>query len=520
MLAELERRMENDVELSSLSVPNGIPCDAQTIENHRKFFELVHDLASPLRAALGATDIPPVLADYRELVEIGRGGMGIVYRAQHIKTLRTDAIKVIRPDRLASVASDRVNQLKYRFEQESRLAARVAHEYIVPVYQVGEIDGQVWFSMLYVDGPSLHEVSHGKSIAPEKAARIMECIARAVDVVHRSGILHGDIKPQNILIERETDRPLISDFGLAEFECISSERIGLSIAGTPSYMAPELALAALSGEDTDGAASRRSVSSDIYSLGATLWSVLAGCSPCHEGRTQQQQLTDVVLRNMRFESNQGDCIPMGLRRICRKCLEVEPSARYASAAEVANELTAWLNRPSWNRHFPGLRQLLVTVVAPVLAFSGLLVSYLLRSNAHESWIWLAMLWGYGPLFATFFASQRTNQATDPARRELWSVWVGHLCASLACLVACRIIFHDDTIRTISVFYPCWAAISSVTFFAKSGNFWIAYRWFGVAWSLAAIVLTIDPLLSPTIFGVFAAITCVVTALGDRAFDEH
>jgi serine/threonine protein kinase len=385
---------------------------------------------------------------------------------------------------------------------------------------VGEIDDQVWFSMFYVDGLSLHELSNEKSLAPEKAVRIMECIARAVDAVHRRGILHGDIKPHNILIERETDRPLISDFGLAEFDSVSSDSIGMSIAGTPAYMAPELAMAALSGASFDETASSRSVSSDVYSLGATLWSVLAGCSPCNEGRTQHQQLADVVAKKLRFHGKPMDCIPIGLQQICKKCLDFEPSARYCSAAEVANDLAAWLDRPNWNRHFPGLRQLLVTVVAPVLALSGFLVSFLLQMNTHEAWIWLAMLWGYGPLFATFLASQRSNSATDPARRELWSVWIGHFCASIACLTAFRILNPFDTIRTVAFFYPCWAAISSVTFFAKSGNFWIEYRWFGVAWSLAAIVLTINPLLSPAIFGVFAAITCVVTARGDRAFDEQ
>ena len=290
------------------------------------------------------------------------------------------------------------------------------------------------------------------------------------------------------------------------------------MAGTPAYMAPELAKAALSETVTDDVASIRSVSSDIYSLGATLWSALAGYSPCYEGRTQQQQLEDVVSRNMLFAGKKIECIPRGLDRICQKCLEFEPSARYHSAAEMAGDLAVWLNRPSWNRHFPGLRTLLVMVVAPVLATSGILVTLLLQTKVNEGWIWLAMLWGYGPLFATFSASQRSSQATEAARRELWSVWIGHCCASIACLTACRILSPGGPIRTVAIFYPCWAAIST-TFFAKSGSFWMAYRWFGVAWSLAAIVLTIDPLLSPTIFGVFAAITCVVTARGDKAFDE-
>ncbi len=519
MLVEFERQIENDAASSDSQRLEWPLLDAVNFEQHKKLFQIIDDLASPIRTALCIAESPPTISDYCELEEIGRGGMGVVYRAKHVKTLRTDAIKVIRPDRLANVDPERAMQLRYRFEQESRLAARVAHQHIVPVYQVGEMETGIWFSMLYVDGPTLHECSNVKSLTPEKTARVIECIARAVETVHRHGILHGDIKPHNILLERETERPLISDFGLAEFETLRPDGYASGIAGTPAYMAPELAMAALSRVGSNDAGSIRSVSSDIYSLGATLWSALAGCSPCYEGRNQQEQLEDVVSRNMIFAGTKIECIPLGLERICQKCLEFEPSARYHSAAELANDLAVWLNRPSWNRHFPGLRTLLVLVVAPVLASSGILVSFLLRMEVNEVWIWLAMLWGYGPLFATFSASQRSSQATEAARRELWSVWIGHCCASIACLTACRILSQDDPIRTVEIFYPCWAAISSVTFFAKSGNFWIAYRWFGVAWSLAAIVLTIDRLFSPTIFGIFAAITCVVTARGDKAFDE-
>jgi hypothetical protein len=520
ILAELERRIENDTSSLESIQPASSRFDAALVEEHKKRFEWIDDLAAPIRTALYHSETPPQISDYCEFREIGRGGMGVVYRAEHLKTLRTDAIKVIRPDRLASVDSQRAVHLRNRFKREWELAGRVSHEHIVPVYQVGELESGMWFSMLYVDGPTLHECTHGQSWTPEKIARTMECISRAVAAVHRRGILHGDIKPHNILIERETDRPLISDFGLAEFDSLHSDGHSLGIAGTPAYMAPELASAALFGVGSEEAASIRSVSSDIYSLGATLWSALAGRSPCHEGRTQQQQLEDVVSRNMLFTGKQIGCIPVGLDRICQKCLELKPTERYQSAVELADDLAAWLSRPSWNRHFPGLRLLLVLVVAPVLAASGILVSYLLYAEVNEAWIWLAMLWGYGPLFATFWASQRSSRTNNPARRELWSIWIGHFCASIACLTACRILSQGDTRRTVDIFYPCWAAITSVIFFAKSGNFWVAYRWFGVAWSIAAVVMTIDPILSPTIFGALAAISAVATARGDREFSEQ
>ncbi|MCC6511047.1 MAG: serine/threonine protein kinase, partial [Pirellulaceae bacterium] len=176
----------------------------------------------------------------------------------------------------------------------------MAHEHIVPVYQVGETDDRPWFSMQWVNGCSLHELTRDSRISPERVARYIAQIARAVDVVHRHGILHGDIKPQNILIEIPTDRPMISDFGLAGLDAASAITSEVGIAGTPAYMAPELAAATLNRRTEDDIAACRSVSSDVYSLGATLWAALSGCSPCYENRTPREQLTDVATGNVRF----------------------------------------------------------------------------------------------------------------------------------------------------------------------------------------------------------------------------
>ncbi len=192
--------------------------DPRFDENTLTPMRIVDELAAPVRSAIAAVDAPPRLQDYEELTEIGRGGMGVVYRALHKKTQRQDAIKVIRHDRLAGMSSETVKLMQLRFQQESKLAARVAHEHIVPIYQVGEIDERPWFSMQLVDGASLRDLTCDGEIAPERVAGYIESIARAIDVIHRHGIIHGDIKPQNILIERETERPLISDFGLADFE--------------------------------------------------------------------------------------------------------------------------------------------------------------------------------------------------------------------------------------------------------------------------------------------------------------
>ncbi|MGB4741292.1 MAG: serine/threonine-protein kinase, partial [Fuerstiella sp.] len=334
LLADLERLAEtrnSSRRTGSQDAPS--ISDSAASSEHQRLYMFVDELASPIRAALVADEAPPILPEYGELEEVGRGGMGIVYRSTHQKMQRVDAIKVIRPDRLTGVSFDAVKQMQNRFEREVRLAAYVAHEHIVPVYQVGEIDGCPWFSMQFVIGTTLNELSKpdvsntsqvpsplevlkSEVPVPERMAGYIEKIARAVDAVHRHGILHGDIKPHNILIETETDRPLLSDFGLAEFDACDASMTSTGVAGTLAYMAPELAQAAKRNASPDEIAANRSVSSDVYSLGATLWAALTGRSP-------------------READGFPSTLPVELLRICQKSMAEDPSSRHASAKEFA-----------------------------------------------------------------------------------------------------------------------------------------------------------------------------------------
>lgn len=490
----------------------------EAVAEHYRLYNLIEHLAAPVRLALGADNSPPELSEYERLEEIGRGGMGVVYRGLHRKLRRLDAIKVIRPDRLTGISPESVRQMQYRFERELRLAAYVAHENIVPVYQVGEVDGRPWFSMQFVEGISLQELCGNASVAPQQIAVVMEKIARAVNTVHRHGVLHGDIKPHNILIERETNRPLITDFGLAEFDLcfelqgdeIQEDSASDYIAGTPAYMAPELLNAAMQQAGSQEVAIVRSVSSDIYSLGATLWATLTGRSPLE---FRDAQVT-VDSRSSR--------LPQELLKICQKSMSENPALRHQSAQEFADELAQWLNRPRWNQYFPGLRNLLWMIVAPCLLISNLTVWTLMREQAAEFWIWSIIFAGYAPLFAVFFRSQRIHLSSDSARRELWSIWIGHAVGAAACMISLRILLAQDLSRMIPAFYCAWAAITSVVLFAKSGNFWTGYRWIGIGWSGIAVSMALVPEISPILFGCAAAMTCIVIARGDKAFagDEH
>lgn len=492
--------------------------EPDSLNEHARLYTWIDDLAAPIRGAITGFESTPELLDYEGLTEIGRGGMGVVYSGRHKGTQRLDAIKIIRPDRLLSEASGQGAELRQRFERESRLAARVAHEHIVPVYQVGENETGPWYSMQLVDGPSLHELCIERPLPAERAVCYVERIARALDTVHRHGVLHGDIKPHNILIEDDSDRPMLTDFGLGDLIIGESGRAQESVAGTLSYMAPEIAQAALS-NSTDGVAAARSVSSDVYSLGVTLWFALTGQSPCSEVESPRNRLQEIAAGRTALDQMDTLSVPIELARICIKCQAVDPDDRYRSAGELADALRDWQSHLSWNQHFPRLRILLWSVLAPLLALSGGAVWWLRNIGASESWLWFAALIGYAPVFYTIVASQQSGHESDRARRELWSHWTGHAVGSIGCLIALRIALHPDRLRALELFYPCWAAISAVTFFAKSGNFWAGYRRVGFLWTGLAPVLAFASDISPVLFGVCAAATCVAIALGDSAFQK-
>lgn len=509
-LLALERAAEQQTVVTS---------ESDEFSEHARLYSWIDNLAAPIRTAITGLESTPELPEYDDLKEIGRGGMGVVYSGRHKGTQRLDAVKIIRPDRLIAGTSDLDTELRQRFERESRLAARVAHEHIVPVYQVGECEDGPWYSMQLVDGPSLYELCSERPLSTEHAVRYVERIARALDTVHRHGVLHSDIKPHNILIENDSDRPLLTDFGLGDLIIGESRHAQESAAGTLSYMAPEIAQAALA-NSSDGVAAARSVSSDVYSLGVTLWFALTGHSPCSTVDDPRNKLQEIAAGRTKLGRMDALTVPVELARICIKCQAIDPTDRYRSAGDLADALRDWQSRPSWNQHFPRLRVILWSVLAPLLALSGGAVWWLRSIDASEPLLWLAALIGYAPLFYTIVASQQSGHESDRARRELWSLWTGHAAGSIGCLIALRLACHPDHLRALELFYPCWAAISAVTFLAKSGNFWAGYRQVGLLWVILTPLLALAPVLNPLLFGISAAATCVTIALGDSAFRSN
>jgi WD40 repeat protein len=259
--------------------------------------------------------------DYELLSEIARGGMGVVYKARQVSLDRIVALKMILGGQLASADDVR------RFHQEANAAANLDHPNIVPIYEVGEHDGQHYFSMKFIDGGSLAGGKPGQ----RRAAELLVKVAQAVHHAHQRGILHRDLKPSNILIDGRGE-PQVTDFGLAR-RIQGDNKLTQSgaIVGTPSYMAPEQA----SGQKG------LSVSCDVYALGAVLYELLTGRPP-FRADSPLDTLLQVLEREPEPPRRSEPAIDRDLETICLKCLQKEPHRRYASAEALAEDLRRWL----------------------------------------------------------------------------------------------------------------------------------------------------------------------------------
>jgi serine/threonine-protein kinase len=270
--------------------------------------------------------LPRDFGKYELVDEIGRGGMGVVYKARDRELDRVVAIKMILASHLAS--PDQVE----RFYAEARAAARITSPQVVGIHDVGQIHGQHYFSMDYVSGPSLAQLLHEGPLDPQESARYVFAVARAVAHLHSQGILHRDLKPSNVLLD-EGGRPRVTDFGLAKILQTEGRmtRTG-AIVGTPGYMAPEQAA---------GKAGEVGPLSDVYSLGAILYELLTGRPP-FSGETPLDTLVQVLEGEPPRPSRLRPGLPRALELICLKCLERSPEDRYPSAKALADDLDHFL----------------------------------------------------------------------------------------------------------------------------------------------------------------------------------
>jgi WD40 repeat protein len=328
--------------------------------------------------------------------------MGVIYKARQVSLQRLVALKMIRPDRLTSAGD------VLRFRGEAEAAASLDHPNIVPIYEVGEHEGELFFSMKLLEGGSLAGRLPRGSEDLTAGADVVEAVARAVHYAHQRGVLHRDLKPANILLDAQ-GRPHVADFGLAKRLTRAGLRPGEAsltqqgvIVGTPNYMAPEQA------EPKGGV----STAADVYSLGAILYELLTGRPPF---------VADTPLETIRQLLEREPAPPRGLNRrvnrdletICLKCLHKEPGKRYTSAEALADDLRRFRRgepvraRPvsrrervfKWVRRRPALAALAALLVLAVLAgFAGV------------SWEWRRAEGEYEKAAAVAEAEKRTAYA--------------------------------------------------------------------------------------------------------------
>ena len=415
----------------------------------------------------GSTPLPAAFGDYELVAEIGRGGMGVVYRAVQKSLSRTVALKMLLRRDLASPAD------VARFRSEAEAAARLDHPGIVPIFEVGEHDGLPYYSMRLIEGTTLAKRLAQGPLPPREAAALLAKVADAVQAAHDGGVLHRDLKPSNILIDTAGE-PLVSDFGLAKrLEDSDSVTHTGAILGTPCYMSPEQA-----------AGSRGDIgpTSDVWSLGAILYQTLCGRPP-FQASTPMDTLLAVLEADPPAPRTIAPAADRDLEMIALKSLQKPQDLRYASAGELAADLRAALAGEPIAARRGGLADVVgrlfrETHHAVVLENWGLLwmwhsvvvfalcciTDVLAWQGVVSRWPYV-VLWGGGlALWAPiFWALRHRNGPVTTVERQIAHVWGGSMIAS-------TFLFSIEPLLGLPVLTlsPVLALFAGLVFFVKAG----------------------------------------------------
>lgn len=447
---------------------------------------------------------------YEVLEELGRGGMGVVYKARQKSLNRVVALKMIHGGRGS------VTELE-RFRAEAEAVGQLQHANIVQVYEIGELDGRPYYTLEFCPHGSLSKKLAGNPLTGRDAAELVAEVARAMTAVHRAGIVHRDLKPQNVLISTD-GTPKVTDFGIAKTGLDSHTQTGV-ILGTPSYMAPEQAA---------GDAKNVGPTADVWALGAILYECLTGRPP-FLAPTPVETMRQVLDQDPPPPRMLNRQIDPDLEKIVLKCLEKDPALRYASAEALAADLQRYhdgepivarsvnlierlqreLNR---SQHEAKLRPWGTgLMLLGVLVFLMHGVTSLLLAGGVEEWIafWIPRicflvffgywLWKYG-FGAGFFP-------TNAIERQLWAVWLGYLLAFASIFWVMRAKGEGHL-----QMYGAGMALSGLAWFAMGGSIWGGCYLIGLLYMLAAPLMALfldQSPWAPAAFGLSWAITLLV-----------
>jgi serine/threonine-protein kinase len=420
----------------------------------------------------GSARLPSTLGDFELLEEIGRGGMGAVFRARQRALDRDVAVKVLLHGAGAS-ADDHA-----RFRSEAEAVAQLDHPNIVPIYETGEVDGWRYFGMKLIDGPTLGGRMTAGPLPQVEAARLVMQIARAVQYAHDRGVVHRDLKPANILLD-STGTPFVTDFGLAKRDASAASLTTTgAILGTPSYMAPEQAA---------GSRGEAGVAADVFSLGAILYALLTGRPP-FQGSSPMDTLLMVLEQDPLPVRLLNPHVHADLEMIVLKCLQKPPELRYASAGALADDLAAFLSGEPIAARSGRITQVVARLFrethhATVLENWGLLWMwhalllvllccftnwlYLRRPTwpaIDEHWVYV-LLWGGGLLLwgPIFWALRRRAGPVTAVERQVAHVWG-------ASIVAVILLFVVEWLLGLAplTLSPVLGLIGGMVFVVKAG----------------------------------------------------
>jgi len=370
--------------------------------------------------------VPALVPGYEILEELGRGGMGVVYKARQKTLQRLVALKMIRGG--ASAGPEDLQ----RFRTEAEAVARLQHPNIVQIFEVDEHEGRPFFSLEFCPGGSLDRKLAGSPLPPEEAARLVETLAGAMQAAHQVNVIHRDLKPANVLLAAD-GTPKIADFGLAKKMDEACQTQTGMVMGTPSYMAPEQA----EGKKAVGPAA------DVYALGAILYECLTGRPPF-----KAATLYDTMMQVMRQEPvpprQLNAKVPLDLETICLKCLEKDPGRRYGSAQDLAEDLQRfWARKPiqarpagalerawRWCRRNPGVAVLVVAVAVTLLLGAAVATTLALIASRNAD-----------------RADQARRQAEEALAEGRRRLTLNYIAYSRACALAARLATASDRNET-------------------------------------------------------------------------
>ncbi|MCC9641708.1 serine/threonine protein kinase [Rhodopirellula sp. JC740] len=468
--------------------------------------------ASPEKNAAAESDssthwrtlrLPTTMGDFDLLEEVGRGGMGVVFRARQRSLDRVVAIKMILRGRLASDAD------LQRFLAEASATASLEHPSIVPVYEVGDIEGRPFFSMKYIEGQTLAQKVASGPMAPREAAKLVAEIARAVAVAHDAGILHRDIKPSNILIAND-GRPMITDFGLAKQvgAKLDLTRTGM-LVGTPAYMSPEQA---------GGRRGDVGPASDVYSLGCVLYFALTGRAP-FVAETPMELVMLVTEQDPTPPRALRPSLDRDLEMITIRCLQKPADLRYPTANALAQDIEAYLADERVSARSGHFNQVLARVFrethhAAVLEKWGLLWMWhslvllvasvmtwqMALAGIQERWIYVAV-WviGLGAWAAVFWKMRQRMGPVTFIERQVAHVWGSSL-------IGTAMLFPLEWwlgLEPLSL-APMLGVISGTMFLIKAGMLSGAFYVQAILLLITSVAMAVYPSAAHLIFGVVAA----------------